>query len=190
MYYTLVRKDPCLVITTNKQDPHTILCGDYDYIASEVLYGVTEEELVPFNVLTAMELYQKLNEILDELGKPMMQVQYVGTENALRLYMKVPMWYAHGISVPYPTYAEDPNVIKSEMVREPDEFTERIADLTDLALKNYADGVMLEKEGSRPTLSQEQPEDYKDGAILGYVLIPIRQGITPVMSFSDTRSYE
>lgn len=181
MFYTLIRKEPsCLVITTNRQNPHETLRGDYDYIVEEKLYEVTPENVLPFRVLNSNELYVELMSVLDDKGLDSMTVWCAGSRPGYFYFSRMPIWYASGTYIPYPTYTSEPDYIKASMIRNPDEYNKRIEDLVDLSLKNYMDGAM----GTKPTLSQERPVD---DDILGYVVIPVKASVTPILSFSDTR---
>lgn len=181
MFYTLIRKEPsCLVITTNRQDPHDTLRGDYDYIVEEKLHDVTEHNVLPFRVLDSNELYNELLSILDEKGLDSMTVWYVGSKTGYVCFSRTPMWYAHNTYIPYPTYTSEPDYIKASMLRDTDDYNKRIEDLVDLSFKNYMDGAM----GDKPTLLRYRPDE---SDVLGYVVIPIKASVTPILSFSDTR---
>lgn len=181
MFYTLIRKDPsCLVITTDRQDPHETLRGDYDYIVEEKLHGVTAENVLPFRVIDSNELYTELMSVLDAKELDSMTVWFVGSRTGYTYFSRMPTWYADGIYIPYPTYSSEPDYIKASMIRNPDDYNKRIEDLVDLSLKNYMDGVM----GEKPKLSQEHPVG---DDVLGYIVIPVKASVTPILSFSDTR---
>lgn len=175
--YSILSYDPFIFLTAKAEtDPLDILREDYSFIKEDGLYPISE----PFNPITFVELYSTLDKYMQDKNLRSIQIQSVGAEEYIRLYYTPDKYYANGMYITYPTYA-DTNAIKDYSKHHPEEFKLALESAIDLSLKNYMDGGT----GTCDTTLQEVAATDED--VIAYVMIPVKVIKTPILSFSETR---